>query len=495
MEGIQIITEGELGTRPSWDEYFMKVAIAISSRASCYNVQAGSVVTLNNQVIATGYNGAPHGVKNCLEYGRCYKEIQTNQDYSNQMNSGRCIGVHSEINALAHLTKLSHNGATLYVTIFPCTSCTKALLAYGIKRIVFKKIYDQRELITSMNMLKQANVEICQLDISPKRVLDIDFNHGGKRFDVWTKEEKEEVTNILKQDTTTQNNSVGVEKDFREVRLGRYQHFKGQFYEVIGTGKHSETREEFVVYKALYDHSEFGNNALWVRPKSMFLEIIERDGKTIERFKFVGEGNKIDKIDTMNTMDKIILATTSPYRKAAFEFLGLDFIAEGSNVDEYFDGRPDSPEDLVKHLAKLKAEAVAKNHSQGIVIGFDSAGYFNGKIFEKPKSRQEAYERLKALSGKTHEFYTGIHMINLNTSKIISRVVKTEALFRELSEEEINNYLDQDKEIWMNAATGYDTLENSSCSFVKSINGSYNNITRGIPLENIVEMLKEIKSH
>jgi len=71
------------------------------------------------------------------------------------------------------------------------------------------------------------------------------------------------------------------------VKLGKYKHFKGNFYEVIGVARDSETDEELVVYKALYDSPEFGNNALWVRPKSMFLEEIEKDGKKMPRFSFV----------------------------------------------------------------------------------------------------------------------------------------------------------------------------------------------------------------
>ncbi len=67
-----------------------------------------------------------------------------------------------------------------------------------------------------------------------------------------------------------------------EVKLGKYRHFKGNEYEVIGVAKHSETLEELVVYKALY--GEFG---LWVRPKEMFLETIERNGKTIKRFEYI----------------------------------------------------------------------------------------------------------------------------------------------------------------------------------------------------------------
>jgi len=67
------------------------------------------------------------------------------------------------------------------------------------------------------------------------------------------------------------------------VKLGKYQHFKGKFYEVIGIAKNSENpEEEFVVYKALYDE-----NQLWIRPKQMFLENVNVDGKVVERFKFI----------------------------------------------------------------------------------------------------------------------------------------------------------------------------------------------------------------
>jgi hypothetical protein len=68
-----------------------------------------------------------------------------------------------------------------------------------------------------------------------------------------------------------------------EIKLGRYQHFKGKFYEVIGTAKHSETMEELVVYRALY-----GERELWVRSKNMFLESVTLEGKKVPRFKYVG---------------------------------------------------------------------------------------------------------------------------------------------------------------------------------------------------------------
>jgi len=85
----------------------------------------------------------------------------------------------------------------------------------------------------------------------------------------------------------------------KNIKLGRYQHYKGKLYEVIGVARHSETLEEFVVYRALYDSEEFGKNALWIRPKKMFFEKIIIDGKEIPRFKYV-EKNLDKKIKTRN---------------------------------------------------------------------------------------------------------------------------------------------------------------------------------------------------
>ena len=191
-------------------------------------------------------------------------------------------------------------------------------------------------------------------------------------------------------------------------------------------------------------------------------------------------------------MTKIILATTSPYRKEAFGFLGIDFEAEGSEIDESQVER-NNPEELVKQLSKLKAESVAKNHPDAIVIGMDSVGYFNGEILEKPKSREEAFQRLKALSGKKYYFYTGVYIVNTPNQKTVSRVVKDEIFIRKLSDSEINKYFEQDKEsIYKTFAHGYDVKNKISCSFVSKIVGSPNNVLRGIPLEVLPEMLSEV---
>lgn len=71
------------------------------------------------------------------------------------------------------------------------------------------------------------------------------------------------------------------------VKCGKYRHFKGNEYEVLGTATHSETLEELVVYRALY-----GEKGLWVRPVSMWNETLEKDGKTVKRFEFIGDNTK-----------------------------------------------------------------------------------------------------------------------------------------------------------------------------------------------------------
>ena len=189
-------------------------------------------------------------------------------------------------------------------------------------------------------------------------------------------------------------------------------------------------------------------------------------------------------------MPKIILATTSPYRIETFGYLGIPFEAEGNKVDESQIER-NRPEELVKQLSKLKAEAVAENHSDAIVIGMDSVTYFNGKILEKPKSKEEDFQRLKALSGKNHQFYTGIYIVNKATDKTLSKIVTTDVSMRKLSDEEINKYLEEDP-YFNTYALGYDPVKHISSSFIQRIEGSYYNLLAGIPLETIIEMLREI---
>ena len=73
------------------------------------------------------------------------------------------------------------------------------------------------------------------------------------------------------------------------IKLGKYHHFKGKDYEVIGVGRHSETLEKLVIYHALYDSPEFGKDALWARPIESFTSSVKKDGEKIPRFKYIGK--------------------------------------------------------------------------------------------------------------------------------------------------------------------------------------------------------------
>ena len=72
------------------------------------------------------------------------------------------------------------------------------------------------------------------------------------------------------------------------MKTGKYKHYKGKEYIVIGLARHSETLEEFIVYQACYKSPEFGENAIWVRPKNMFFETVEINGEKIPRFEYIG---------------------------------------------------------------------------------------------------------------------------------------------------------------------------------------------------------------
>ena len=72
-----------------------------------------------------------------------------------------------------------------------------------------------------------------------------------------------------------------------EIKLGTYKHYKGRKYEVIGIGHHNETLEEMIIYKALYNSKEFGDQALWIRPKNMFMEKVTYEGQKVDRFEYI----------------------------------------------------------------------------------------------------------------------------------------------------------------------------------------------------------------
>jgi len=187
-------------------------------------------------------------------------------------------------------------------------------------------------------------------------------------------------------------------------------------------------------------------------------------------------------------MKNLVLATTSILRKQAFDELGIPYEAVGSDIDERFEGRPTNPRILVLELARLKTKAVAEKYPNSLVIGFDSVAYLQGKILEKPKSKQEVYERLKDFSDNSYEFFTGVCLTDENYTE--SELVETKAWVRKIDHSEMIKYIKQDKN-FKRYAQGFDPWNTFGSSFIQKIEGSYNNILKGIPLEIIVQMIKK----
>jgi dCMP deaminase len=127
-------------TRPSWDEYFLDIAVAVAARADCRRRRVGCVlVDTDHRMIGAGYNGAPSGQPGCLD-GHCprgqlgYAQLDEFSNYDT--GPGECIALHAEANALLY-ARTSCKGATAYITDPPCPTCTKLLRGAGVARVMY----------------------------------------------------------------------------------------------------------------------------------------------------------------------------------------------------------------------------------------------------------------------------------------------------------------------------------------------------------------------
>jgi dCMP deaminase len=147
-------------SRPDWDEYFMGISREVATRATCDRGRNGCVIVKDKRIVATGYVGAPAGLKHCDEEGHLMKEVY---DKSGQVTKHCVRTTHAEQNAIAQAAKfgVSVDGGTLYTKMEPCLDCAKLLINAGIKRIVANKRYHAGEL--SRQFLKEAGVELVVL--------------------------------------------------------------------------------------------------------------------------------------------------------------------------------------------------------------------------------------------------------------------------------------------------------------------------------------------
>jgi len=144
-----------------WDKRFMELAHNVASWSSCVRNgrQVGAVIVNNKRILTTGYNGAPSGVKSCKERGFCLRD---KLGIKSGTRAEMCYAIHAEQNAVIQAAKMgvSVEGATIYVTHQPCSVCTRILINAGITRIVYDNEYPDT---FSLELLKEANIEICQL--------------------------------------------------------------------------------------------------------------------------------------------------------------------------------------------------------------------------------------------------------------------------------------------------------------------------------------------
>ncbi|PGT88171.1 MULTISPECIES: Maf family protein [Bacillaceae] len=171
----------------------------------------------------------------------------------------------------------------------------------------------------------------------------------------------------------------------------------------------------------------------------------------------------------------LILASASPRRKELLELLQLPFEVIASEVEEVVDEKL-SPAEMVQSLAEQKAKSVAENVSNAFVIGSDTLVVYEGKMLGKPKDFSEAVQMLKMLSGKTHEVYTGVCLINNDDVRCFSE--KTSVTIYSLTDKEIDEYVQTGEPMDKAGAYG---IQGYGSLLVKEIHGDYYSVV-GLPI-------------
>ena len=149
-----------MNRRPSWDEYFMDMAVLTAKRSTCLRRQVGAVIVKDKHIIATGYNCAPRGVPHCDEKGGCLRQ-QLNVPSGERHEL--CRALHAEQNAIIQAATLGQSieGGTIYVTNQPCVICAKRIINAGISRIVVKEGYPDE---LAVEILREAGLSIVMLE-------------------------------------------------------------------------------------------------------------------------------------------------------------------------------------------------------------------------------------------------------------------------------------------------------------------------------------------
>jgi dCMP deaminase len=141
--------------RPSWNEYFMKIAEDVSERAICEKRKVGALIVKDNRILSSGYNGAPKGFKHCSETGCLRKEMNVPSGQRHEL----CRGLHAEQNAIIQAAwhGIKIEGGTLYCTYQPCVICVKMMVNAGIVRLVYSGGYPDE---LAVQMLRESKLQV-----------------------------------------------------------------------------------------------------------------------------------------------------------------------------------------------------------------------------------------------------------------------------------------------------------------------------------------------
>ncbi|MFH1013817.1 MAG: dCMP deaminase family protein [Thermoplasmatota archaeon] len=148
-------------SRPSYDEYFMKMAFLTASRSTCLRRKVGAVLVKEKHVLSTGYNGPPKGLRHCDETGCMREQLSIPSGERHEI----CRGLHAEQNAIiqAALFGISIKDSVLYVTNTPCVVCAKMLINAGVKEIIYEGEYPDN---LAMEMLSESNMKLRRFQTS-----------------------------------------------------------------------------------------------------------------------------------------------------------------------------------------------------------------------------------------------------------------------------------------------------------------------------------------
>lgn len=185
-------------------------------------------------------------------------------------------------------------------------------------------------------------------------------------------------------------------------------------------------------------------------------------------------------------MQQLILGSSSPFRAALLDKLGLEFIQVSPAIDET-PNAGETPAKLVERLSQSKAREIARSYPDALIIGSDQVAVINNKILGKPGDHETALKQLKEASGRKVTFLTGLSLLNARQDHIQSVVEPFTVYFRDLSDEQIDFYLKKEQPY---QCAGSFKSEGFGISLFSKLEGDDPNALIGLPLIRLVEMLQ-----